>query len=374
MIRGGFLTIISPWKRFLHLKEAHNGTVSVHCHCQNSNDRSEDQSANPKTANEEEKKSTLTKKTDTPSMLLQNDVLQSLLDLDGFLDASDRKSVASVVVPTSRESVISAKKVEALKKPRSPEKPKSAPEPPKGDSPKKGDSLEKRKPGPPVFAIAQFEFKPRNEDELGFKPSDRIELVETPEGGWWLGRLEGREGWFPSNHATKEAELAASAAASSEREDVLAPLRDHGQDNAATPRARLTSFSSKMRLRRSELNAEIAKQLQLRAGAEKLLQALPDKGKQNKANREEVHVTLSFVNARIQNLRFNLQQLNESIHANVRKSVFFQNNDLDLGTVTDDATLEKALSTTAAQDHLPLIAFGMKETNHVDLKVCLLLF
>ena len=44
-------------------------------------------------------------------------------------------------------------------------------------------------PKPPKrMAIAAFAFDARNEDELSFKPGDKVELRETPDqGGWWQG-------------------------------------------------------------------------------------------------------------------------------------------------------------------------------------------
>ena len=56
-----------------------------------------------------------------------------------------------------------------------------------------------------------------------------------------------------------------------------------------------------MMRQRSELNASISKELKMRDGAENLLRALGKaKSKKDKAAREEVLVTLSFVNARLQ--------------------------------------------------------------------------
>jgi hypothetical protein len=58
---------------------------------------------------------------------------------------------------------------------------------------------------------AVWAFQARNEDELAFGVGDRITLLETPDGGWWRGRIGDaaatttsstapREGWFPANH------------------------------------------------------------------------------------------------------------------------------------------------------------------------------
>jgi hypothetical protein len=47
---------------------------------------------------------------------------------------------------------------------------------------------------------ASFNFVPTKTDELGLKVGDLIELLESPDGGWWKGKLKGgAEGWFPSS-------------------------------------------------------------------------------------------------------------------------------------------------------------------------------
>ena len=54
--------------------------------------------------------------------------------------------------------------------------------------------------GADVAQVAVAAFTPRNQDELGFHIGDIIEVLSTPEGGWWLGRFGVVEGWFPANH------------------------------------------------------------------------------------------------------------------------------------------------------------------------------
>jgi hypothetical protein len=65
-----------------------------------------------------------------------------------------------------------------------------------------------------------------------------------------------------------------------------------------------------------DLNGQIEKELRVRAGAENLLKALGDE-KKHKAAREEVLVNLSFANARIQALRWRLQELNAKARVSV---------------------------------------------------------
>ncbi|XP_059171042.1 rho guanine nucleotide exchange factor 7-like isoform X2 [Physella acuta] len=55
----------------------------------------------------------------------------------------------------------------------------------------------------PKHVKAIYGFKGTNNDELCFKKGDIITVTQCVEGGWWEGTLNGRTGWFPSNH-TKE--------------------------------------------------------------------------------------------------------------------------------------------------------------------------
>ena len=52
----------------------------------------------------------------------------------------------------------------------------------------------------PPIAIALHKYVAANTDELTFETGDTIELLQTPAGGWWQGRMFGDEGWFPSNY------------------------------------------------------------------------------------------------------------------------------------------------------------------------------
>ena len=50
-------------------------------------------------------------------------------------------------------------------------------------------------------AKAVFAYKPTMNDELGFKIDDIIVLTQCSEDEtWYEGTLNGRTGWFPSNH------------------------------------------------------------------------------------------------------------------------------------------------------------------------------
>eukprot|EP00047_Mylnosiga_fluctuans_P005021 m.237912 g.237912 ORF g.237912 m.237912 type:complete len:1169 (+) comp13217_c0_seq1:55-3561(+) len=133
----------------------------------------------------------------------------------------------------------------------------------------------------------------------------------------------------------------------------------------ATPVSpRTASFTSMMKIRRSELNAQIAVEMRVRAGAENMLRALGQaKDKKARKQREELMVTLSFANAKIQSLRWDLQQLNAKVHECVRKSTLFHTHGILSAPPTpgvDDAGGDDT--------PLPLIVLGLKETSSLDLK------
>ena len=50
--------------------------------------------------------------------------------------------------------------------------------------------------------MAKFTFDADQPGDLGFKKGDVITIVKRTESeaDWWTGRLEGREGIFPSNY------------------------------------------------------------------------------------------------------------------------------------------------------------------------------
>uniref|UniRef100_A0ABM0N164 SH3 domain-containing kinase-binding protein 1-like n=1 Tax=Saccoglossus kowalevskii TaxID=10224 RepID=A0ABM0N164_SACKO len=48
-------------------------------------------------------------------------------------------------------------------------------------------------------AKACYSYTPQNDDELGLKIGDTIEVINQEEPGWWEGTINGRVGVFPSN-------------------------------------------------------------------------------------------------------------------------------------------------------------------------------
>ncbi|KAF5894678.1 CD2-associated protein, partial [Clarias magur] len=57
----------------------------------------------------------------------------------------------------------------------------------------------KKKPVKKRQCKVLFEYVPQNEDELGLKVGDIIDITEEVEEGWWSGTMNGKTGLFPSN-------------------------------------------------------------------------------------------------------------------------------------------------------------------------------
>jgi hypothetical protein len=59
--------------------------------------------------------------------------------------------------------------------------------------------------GGPRTAVALFDFAGGDDSQLAFSVGDRILVKKVPEGtGWGLGELNGKAGWFPTNHVKFE--------------------------------------------------------------------------------------------------------------------------------------------------------------------------
>jgi len=50
---------------------------------------------------------------------------------------------------------------------------------------------------------ALYDYKARDVDELSFVVNDVLELVKEDDSGWWTGRINGKEGFFPNNYVEK---------------------------------------------------------------------------------------------------------------------------------------------------------------------------
>ncbi|CAL8275056.1 unnamed protein product [Lota lota] len=50
---------------------------------------------------------------------------------------------------------------------------------------------------------ALYNFQVEEEDELGFCAGDVIEVLDCTDSSWWMGKLRGKSGLFPSNYTTQ---------------------------------------------------------------------------------------------------------------------------------------------------------------------------
>lgn len=51
-----------------------------------------------------------------------------------------------------------------------------------------------------MFVKALFDFVPQEDGELAFSRGDTIEVIEKDDPNWWKGKLNDKEGLFPSNY------------------------------------------------------------------------------------------------------------------------------------------------------------------------------
>ena len=56
------------------------------------------------------------------------------------------------------------------------------------------------------FARAKFSYIAKRDDELAIKVGSVIEVLWEEEDGWWFGKLNGKTGFFPSNHVKEISE------------------------------------------------------------------------------------------------------------------------------------------------------------------------
>lgn len=52
----------------------------------------------------------------------------------------------------------------------------------------------------PQYVIGLYDHNAEADDELSFKVGDKVQVLESIEGGWWKGRLGDAEGLFPLNY------------------------------------------------------------------------------------------------------------------------------------------------------------------------------
>lgn len=49
-------------------------------------------------------------------------------------------------------------------------------------------------------AEALYDFSPQEQDDVGFRRGDKVQILEKPSADWWKGSVDGRVGMFPSNY------------------------------------------------------------------------------------------------------------------------------------------------------------------------------
>lgn len=69
-------------------------------------------------------------------------------------------------------------------------------------------------------------------NDLSFKTGDIIEIVEETNADWWTGRLNGKQGLFPSNHVEK---LTDAVSQPTTRRVVAPPPSSLYQSESKTP-------------------------------------------------------------------------------------------------------------------------------------------
>lgn len=52
-----------------------------------------------------------------------------------------------------------------------------------------------------LFAQALCDFTAKTENQLNFNKDDVIRVLEQQE-SWWMGELNGKQGWVPKNYVT----------------------------------------------------------------------------------------------------------------------------------------------------------------------------
>lgn len=56
---------------------------------------------------------------------------------------------------------------------------------------------------------ANHDYKASRDDELNLRKGQIVDILEKSADGWWMGRSEGKDGWFPSNFVEMKSEISA---------------------------------------------------------------------------------------------------------------------------------------------------------------------
>jgi len=64
-----------------------------------------------------------------------------------------------------------------------------------------------------VRCTANHDYKASRDDELNLRKGQIVDILEKSADGWWMGRSEGKDGWFPSNFVEMKSEISAGDSA-----------------------------------------------------------------------------------------------------------------------------------------------------------------
>ncbi|KAJ3260524.1 hypothetical protein HK103_000666 [Boothiomyces macroporosus] len=53
-----------------------------------------------------------------------------------------------------------------------------------------------------IQVVAIYDYESTDQQSLSFKKGDSIRVITRLPSGWWMGELDGKRGWFPSNYVT----------------------------------------------------------------------------------------------------------------------------------------------------------------------------
>ena len=86
--------------------------------------------------------------------------------------------------------------------------------------------------------------------QLKFKKGDLITITQIEDGGWWEGTLDGKTGWFPSNHVEEVAKDVKTKASGpgAMTEEVLAKNVDYRQQVISDMLEKEQEFVSELRV------------------------------------------------------------------------------------------------------------------------------
>jgi len=102
--------------------------------------------------------------------------------------------------------------------------------------------------------IALFDYAARTKDDLAFRKSDLLEIVNRPNHAWWIAKNErGQEGWIPSNFVAKRNSLESepwyfkSIRRIDAEKQLMSDVNDHGSFLIRDSETRRTDFSLSVR-------------------------------------------------------------------------------------------------------------------------------